>query len=216
MRPKQLRALLVGLTEPRELVISNTSRPLRFSALPYVRKELKEISSMLSVELLLNQEFTATAVQNAINTSSFPIVHLATHANFSFKAEDTFLLSWDGRIDANQLGSLLQTRNKGRSSGIELLVFSADQTATAGGQTPFGLTGVALRAGVHSTIGTFWFINDLATAELMTRFYRELSNETTITKAEALRRAQVALLKDDRYQQPIYWAPYVLVGDWRW
>ncbi|HEY9707445.1 MAG TPA: CHAT domain-containing protein [Oculatellaceae cyanobacterium] len=58
-----------------------------------------------------------------------------------------------------------------------------------------------------------WFVSDAATAELMTRFYRELA-DTTITKAEALRRAQVALLKDSRYQNPWFWAPYVLVGNW--
>jgi CHAT domain-containing protein len=48
----------------------------------------------------------------------------------------------------------------------------------------------------------------------MTWFYRELSN-TNITKAEALRSAQLALLKDSQYQSPYYWAPYVLLGDWR-
>jgi CHAT domain-containing protein len=214
-RQKQLRALLAGITQSRKLITSDSKKPIVFPALPLVKTELESIQSHIPIELLLDEKFTATALQNAINSSSFPIVHLATHGQFSFKAEDTFLLTWDDRIDANQLSNLLRTRNQGSSSNIELLVFSASQTAMAGGQTPFGLTGVALQSGVRSTIGTLWFISDAATAELMTRFYRELSNETTITKAEALRRAQVALLKDDRYQNPILWAPYVLVGDWR-
>jgi len=56
-------------------------------------------------------------------------------------------------------------------------------------------------------------VDDAATAELMNEFYRELAN-TTVTKAEALRRAQLKLIKNPQAQHPIYWAAYVLVGNW--
>jgi CHAT domain-containing protein len=48
---------------------------------------------------------------------------------------------------------------------------------------------------------------------LMSQFYRELANKQ-LNKAEALRQAQLALLKHPKYQHPIFWAPYVLLGNW--
>ena len=203
-RPKPLRALLAGLTEARQ----------GFASLPFVAQEVEQIKSKIPGKLLLNQDFTVTALKNAINSSSFPIVHLATHGEFSPKAENTFILTWDGRIDANQLSDLLRTGNQNSSSDIDLLVFSACRTAMGDRQTPFGLAGVAVRTGVHSTIASLWYSDDKAHAQLMTQFYQELSNPT-ITKVEALRRAQLALLQDTRFQSPYYWAPFVLLGDWR-
>ena len=41
-----------------------------------------------------------------MNAADFPIVHFATHGKFSSKAEDTFVLTWDGQINVNELSSL--------------------------------------------------------------------------------------------------------------
>jgi CHAT domain-containing protein len=74
-----------------------------------------------------------------------------------------------------------------------------------------------VRSGVRSTIATLWRVNDQASAVLMGRFYQELAKieQTKISKAEALRRAQLSLLKDPVYKgQPYYWAPYLLIGNW--
>lgn len=109
---------------------------------------------------------------------------------------------------------MLRAREETGRNPIELLVLSACQTAAGDKRAALGLAGVAVRAGARSTLATLWFVSDEATSELMTRFYQELA-DTSISKAEALRRAQVALLKDSRYQQlPRLWAPYVLVGNW--
>lgn len=59
-----------------------------------------------------------------------------------------------------------------------------------------------------------WHSSDRSTAVLMGEFYRELATNK-VTKAEALRRAQVKLLKKyPNYEYPAFWAPYVLVGNW--
>jgi CHAT domain-containing protein len=184
-----------------------------FSQLPFVRQELEQIAQQAPGELLLNQEFTSATIQEEMNSAPFPVVHLATHGLFSSNAEDTFILTWDDRLNINQLNELLRAREVGGRGAIELLVLSACQTAAGDKRAALGLAGVAVRAGARSTLATLWFVSDAGTAELMTRFYQEL-RDTTITKAEALRRAQVALLKDSRYQLPIFWAPYVLVGNW--
>lgn len=210
----QLSALKAGISESRKLTTSNPKATLVFPALPFVKEELKQIQAEVSGELLLNEAFTTAAIQKEIDSVPFPVVHLATHGQFSSKQEETFILTWDDRLNVNQLNTVLRAREETGRQPIELLVLSACQTAAGDKRAALGLAGVAVRAGARSTLATLWFVSDKATAELMTRFYQELSN-STISKAEALRRAQVALLKDSRYQQPTLWAPYVLVGNWQ-
>ena len=197
----KLSALKGGLSQARQ----------EFSALPNVEKELAQLQ--LPGELLLNQDFTTPAVQNDIDANPFPIVHLATHGQFSSNLEDTFILTWDDRLNINQLSNLLQAREETGRGAIELLVLSACQTATGDKRAALGLAGVAVKAGARSTLATLWVVDDQATADLMIQFYQELANPT-ISKAEALRRAQVKLLKNPQFQHPIYWAPFVLVGNW--
>jgi CHAT domain-containing protein len=209
----KLSALKGGVSEKRELKLSSSDKTLIFPALTYVKEELNKIQSQLAGEILLNENFTSTAIQKAIASVSFPVVHLATHGLFSSNAEDTFILTWDGSLNIDQLNSKLRSRQIGGKGAIELLVLSACQTATGDKRAALGLAGVAVKAGARSTLATLWFVSDQGTAELMTQFYQGLA-DPTISKAEALRRAQVALLKNNRYQQPLLWAPYVLVGNW--
>ncbi len=203
---QRLRALTAGLTEARG----------GFPPLKYVVDELNTVQSQVSeTELLLDSDFTSTAFLAKINQLPFPVVHLATHGQFSSQAENTFILTWDDRINVNQLNSLLRKSDPKGESALELLVLSACETLTGDRRAALGLAGVALRAGARSTLATLWRVNDEATALLMGKFYQELANQnTTSTKAEALRRAQLALLEDDRFRRPHFWAPYVLVGNW--
>jgi len=109
---------------------------------------------------------------------------------------------------------LLRSRDQRRAEAIELLVLSACQTATGDNRAALGLAGVAVRAGARSTLASLWRINDRSTAIFIGEFYRELAH-SKVTKAEALRRAQVALFKNyPNYSRPGYWAPFVLVGNW--
>ena len=199
----QFKVLTAGLSEARQ----------GFDALPNVEAELKQIQSQVPSEVLLNQQFTKTTIQNQIDAVPFPVIHLATHGQFSSKAEDTFILTWDDRINVNELNNLLRTTDRQRSSPIELLVLSACQTALGDNRAALGIAGVAVRAGARSTLATLWTVDDEATSALMVRFYKELTN-STVTKAEALRRAQQSILLDPKYKQPYYWAAYVLVGNW--
>ncbi len=200
----QLKVLKAGLSASRQ----------GFDSLPAVEVELKEIQSLVPGEVLLNQEFTKASIQKAIDTASFPVVHLATHGRFSSKAKNTFILTWDDRINVNELNNLLQTTDLRRGNPIELLVLSACETAKGDNRAALGIAGVAVRAGARSTLATLWVVDDKVTAAFMGRFYQELAN-AKVTKAEALRRAQQFILQDPKYrQQPYYWAPYILVGNW--
>jgi len=204
LKPNQLQTLTVGLSEARQ----------GFSALPAVASEIQQIQENIPTKVLFNQQFTLNAVQQQIQKTAFPIVHLATHGQFSSKAEDTFLLTWDSRINVKDLDDLLRSRQPGEQNPVELLVLSACETATGDQRAALGLAGVAVRSGARSTLATLWQVNDTSTASLMAEFYQELI-QPQISKAQALRQAQLKLLQQAKYQDPYYWAPFVLVGNWQ-
>ncbi|MFM2312196.1 MAG: hypothetical protein RLZZ04_1472 [Cyanobacteriota bacterium] len=184
-----------------------------FAKLDYVPAELKEIASRSDSRVLVNQDFTSEALKQEIQDSDYPIVHIATHGQFSSSLEDTFLLAWNERININELNNILQTRNTDPEKAIELLVLSACETATGDRRAALGMAGIAVRAGAKSTLATLWSVNDQATAKLMSDFYQELSTKH-LAKAEAVRQAQLTLLHNRWYKHPFYWAPYVLLGNW--
>ena len=174
--------------------------------------ELKQVQAEVKSQVLLNQQFTTQAFQTEMGSQPFSIVHLATHGQFSSKADETFILAWDKTINVNELNTLLRSREQ-RSRPLELLVLSACETAAGDQRAALGLAGVAIRAGARSTIASLWSVNDQSTGVLMNQFYQALINQAQ-TRAEALRQAQLALLKTPEYQLPIFWAPYVLIGNW--
>ncbi|MFB2895860.1 CHAT domain-containing protein [Aerosakkonemataceae cyanobacterium BLCC-F50] len=198
----RLQALLAGLTQSRN----------NFAALPNVAIEINQIKAEIPAQVLLDQSFTNQAFQTKIDSTALSIVHLATHGEFSSNADNTFILTWDGRFNVKQFDQLLRSRD-GKLNPIELLVLSACQTATGDKRAALGMAGVAVRSGARSTLASLWSVSDRSTASLMIKFYRELG-KPEVTKAEALRRAQVALLHQNDYTSPYYWAPFVLIGNW--
>ena len=115
-----------------------------FSALPNVEQELESIKERVPSKILLNDSFTENNLETKIDAAPFPIVHIATHGNFSSLAEETYILSWDNPINAKELNQVLQ--GKARSNEpIELLVLSACQTALGDERAVLGLAGVAMR-----------------------------------------------------------------------
>jgi CHAT domain-containing protein len=212
LSPKPLNATKIGA-----LVLGLDQAQSNFAALPYVKNEVQKIREILPTQILYNDRFTNNNFQRTVNDVSYPIVHLATHGQFGNKADDTFILTWKGKLKINALSDILKTGELTRSQPLELLVLSACETAKGDGRSALGLAGVAVRSGARSTIATLWRVNDQASAVLMGRFYEELAKieQTKISKAEALRRAQLSLLNDPAYKgQPYYWAPYLLIGNW--
>ena len=210
----QLDAIAGGISEIRQDFPPHQN----FGDLPKVPEELATIKQTgLSESSLLNSQFTKQALKQNIITSGSPIVHLATHAKFSSKAEDTFILSWDGQINIKELDDLLRDDSFNRKNDIELLVLSACETASGDPRATLGLAGVAVQAGARSTLATLWSVVDESTAQLMGKFYQELqkSQTTKANKAEVLRQAQLALIKDEKFNHPHFWSPFILVGNWQ-
>ncbi|MBD2136624.1 CHAT domain-containing protein [Anabaena sp. FACHB-1237] len=203
IQQKELKILIGGITESRQ----------GFAPLPGVKLEVQDITSKIPSQVLFNETFTNKDFERLMQVTPFPIVHLATHGEFSSSADNTFILTWDNRLKVKELGELLQIRDQDSNTPIELLVLSACQTAKGDKRAPLGLAGVAIRSGARSTIASLWSVDDNSTSQFMQEFYKQLSSGK-ITKAEAVRQAQTKILENPEFQNAYYWAAFVLVGNW--
>jgi len=164
---------------------------------------------------LLDQEFTIANLRQNLLNEDFAVIHMATHGKFGIDAENTFLLGYDQTLSLAELDSMLRSRASGKSNPqpVALLTMSACQTAAGDNRSALGIAGAAVRAGVQATLATLWYINDEATVPLIEEFYRQWRGGE-ITKAEALRRAQLRMINDPSFNHPAVWSPFVLVGNW--
>ncbi|MCY7336269.1 MAG: CHAT domain-containing protein [Chamaesiphon sp.] len=201
---RRSQALLGGISEGRQ----------DFSALPNAKAEIEAIGRLIPHQKLFNEQFKSGAVSSNLVASNAPIVHFATHGQFSSKAEDTYILTWDNRLNLDQFSNLLKDRGSRSGNAIELLVLSACQTAAGDNRATLGLAGVAIRARAKSTIASLWSVDDKATQDLMVNLYQNLANKQ-LGKGESLRQAQQTLLRNPQYRSPYFWAPFVLVGNWQ-
>lgn len=204
---QNLQILALGLTEA-SMVGDQT-----FPALTYVDQEINAIKRQRpNTRILLNQDFTRDRLQQELERNTFPIVHMATHAQFSQNPDETFLVIGENQtLTLQELDTLLRQSTR-LADAIELLALTACQTAVGDDRAALGLAGVAIQAGARSAIASLWSINDAATADLMGDFYATL--KTSRHKAQALQRAQLDLLNQDNFSHPAYWAPFVLIGNW--
>ncbi|WP_455376865.1 CHAT domain-containing protein [Petrachloros mirabilis] len=199
---EKIRFLATGLTKAVQ----------GFPALPYVEEEVDSIRSLYSSDVLLNQEFQALKLEQELRASRYGILHIATHGKFSTDANDSFLLTFDGKLTMNKLDQLIGLFRY-RDDPLELLTLSACQTGVGDDRAALGLAGIAIKAGARSALATLWFINDEASAALVSEFYRQL-RDPSVSKAQALQRAQIKLLEDRVYEHPAYWSPFLLLNNW--
>jgi len=211
----------ITLTKPERLeqkeeqiLISGLSEAAQgFSPLPSVTAELHDIKEIMNGKVLLqNSGHTIDNLYRELENNAYSIVHLATHGVFGGTPEETFLLTYDGKLTMNRLEQLLGLR-KYRNDKVELLVMSACQTALGDERAALGLAGLAVKAGVRSVIATLWFVDDEATSLAIREFYRQLKTPD-ISRAKALQNAQKKLISQDRYWHPLYWSPFLLIGNW--
>ena len=180
-------------------------------SLPGVETELNSLNETLKSTLLLNEQFTVANFYQQMTQQSFDIVHIASHGFFSSDADKSFLMAYDDIVKLDDLKSFLK-KGKDDSKGIQLLTFSACETAEGDDRAPLGFAGAALKANAQSALGSLWPISDEAASQLMISFYKNLMQHQS--KAEALRQAQLELLKTDHMRHPSFWSPFILVGNW--
>jgi len=208
LQRENLSVLALGFSEGAETETRN------FDELPEVVNEMKAVEEALPGKVLLDKAFTKAALEKELTESSYPILHLATHGEFGIEPKDNFLATGTGEtVTISELDRLIRQFSQ-TTEPIELLALTACKTAIGDDRAALGLAGVAVRAGARSAIASLWPVLDDSTAAVMEQFYQELTS-TTVSKAKALQRAQVALIeRGGKDAQPARWAPYILIGNW--
>lgn len=231
--------------------LGTTRKIGEFSALPAVQQEMDGIvrvksgnlsKGILPGEVYLDESFTEARFRE-LTDQPFPVLHIASHFKFIPGTEaQSFLLLGDGE----QL-SLAEIRSGGwKFNSVDLMTLSACETGLGGGRDAngreiegFGV--LAQKQGAKGVLATLWSVADQSTALLMQTMYRA-RQEKRLTKAEALREAQLALITGNHkmptetkvmspinststapayttdparpYAHPYYWAPFILMGNW--
>ncbi len=196
------RLLLNGLTQATQ----------GFPALEHVAAELQTIHAAYGGTVLADDNFLLSNLQRELTNTPYSIVHIASHGQFASQVDNTFLLTFDGKLTMDRLERFMGL-SQYRDQPVELLTLSACQTAAGDDRAALGLAGIAVKAGARSAVATLWAVDDQATALLLAEFYRQLQ-QPGISKAGALRRAQLLLLSEPRYRHPGYWSPFLLIGNW--
>jgi CHAT domain-containing protein len=193
----QHKVLGAGVSEARQ----------SFESLPFVEDELSTLSSIIqNSSILINEKFTLSNFQNQLEKNHYPIIHLATHGKFSSKFEETFLLTWDEKINIRDLEKILTINGR----PVELLVLSACDTAVGDEKATLGLAGIANRSGAKFVVASMREIQDEATQILMSQFYQNLIL-SQLSISESLHQAQLYLINNTQFSHPFFWSSFVLI-----
>jgi CHAT domain-containing protein len=210
----------LSLTDPRPIPRENvkvlalgvTQAVQGFPALPNVAPELAALRNLYPSTVLLDEQFVVPAVEKQLREERYTIVHIASHGEVSGDAEQSFVLAFDGKLSVDRLDQFIGLF-KYRDEPLELLTLSACDTAEGDDRAALGLAGVAIKAGARSALATLWEVNDEVSAQLVIDFYEGL-RDPSVSRVGALRRAQLKLLEDPRYDHPGFWSPFLLINNW--
>ncbi|MDQ3754342.1 MAG: CHAT domain-containing protein [Acidobacteriota bacterium] len=194
---------------------------LYISRLPFTRRESAAILAAASAGAgMQSLDFRAsrlTATSDEI--SQYRIVHFATHGllNSEHPELSGIILSLVDEQGRPQDGFLRLHEIYNLHLNAELVVLSACQTGLGKeikGEGLIGLTRGFMYAGSPRVVASLWKVDDVATAELMKRFYQKMLRDG-LRPAAALRAAQVEMWRQPRWQSPYYWAAFQLQGEWK-
>ncbi|MDM8516878.1 CHAT domain-containing protein [Desulfobacterales bacterium HSG16] len=202
MDSKKAQVLLNGLSESR-----HGAAPL-----PNVSKEIKAIQKILGGKVLNDNEYTIENLTDEFDKNSYSIVHMATHGNFGRTPEKTYLLAYNHMLTMDRLEQLIRL-SSARGNQLDLLVLSACQSGLGDERAALGLAGIAVKSGAKSAVATLWYVDDEATSVTFIEFYQQLM-QANVSKAKALQNAQKKLIAQPNFRHPIYWAPFLLIGNW--
>jgi CHAT domain-containing protein len=152
------------------------------------------------------------------DVAKYRVVHIATHGLLNAERPQFtgVVLSLVG--NKNQDGFLRTDEIFNLRLGSPLVMLSACETGLGKekrGEGVMGLTRAFMYAGAPTVGVSLWSVADKSTADLMTDFYRRLLAADDTSPSGALRQAQLSMITAKKYSAPFYWAPFVLVGDWR-
>lgn len=148
--------------------------------------------------------------------SRFRILQFATHGTLNDASPMySHIVLARKENNPNEDGLLEAWEMKDLDLNADLVILSACDTArgkVSSGEGMIGMTWALFIAGTPTTVASQWKVESSSTTELMLEFHRQLLTGK-VSKAEALRRAELKVMKMPRYRHPAYWAGFVVVGD---
>lgn len=168
-------------------------------------KEIEVLPKYYKGKTLLK---TKASKENFLSSlSGADIIHLATHANSNID-KTPWITFYDSKITLNDLYTIDNT--------ADLVLLSACNTTIGKYETGEGVMSLArgfFYSGSKSVISSLWNINDKASSEIISKFYKNLSSG--VSKSNALREAKLSYLKEKNLSDasPYYWAPMILIGN---
>ncbi len=238
--PQKASVLGIGISESVDT----------FSALPDVKQELQAIvrsqqspQGIYGGSLYLDQASIPSVFED--NLGKYQIIHIATHGEFNpISPNQSYLLFSSGQKGKGVRYTVSQIQQQEELRSVYLVVLSACQTgkgeSASSGIEIQGMSAAFVRDRAKAVVASLWNVNDASTALLMQQFYQNLASGK-MTKAEALRQAQLSLLKGDKtakdltdratlvvkgrtptrttgavdFKHPYFWAPFILIGNSR-
>ena len=211
------------------------------SPLPAAEKEVREISALFKKKLVLTGD---KATETSVKTEgpNYDMMLLSTHGEMNqkepLKSNLRFTLSEgeDGKLSVDEIFDMDIKANLVTLSACETALVKGEKGDFPEGDDLVGLSRAFIHAGAPSVVASLWKVSDESTVTLMRAFYKNLQ---TMPKSEALQKAQLELInsrlkpkngtgqrglklvKGRRFNltadssHPYFWAPFVLVGDWR-
>lgn len=214
-------------TETKEMVseltraasdIEDAGQDIEFQRLPYTRREAEAVRSVAG-DSVLALDFNASR-QFAIGgeLGQYRIVHFATHGLLdSVRPElSGLILSLVDEQGSPRDGYLRMHEVFNLKLPAELVVLSGCRTGLGKeirGEGLVGLTRGFMYAGAERVMVSLWDVNDEATAELMTRFYKYHLGTEKLSPSAALRAAQLEMAREKKFASPYYWASFTLQGE---
>jgi CHAT domain-containing protein/tetratricopeptide (TPR) repeat protein len=190
-----------------------------FSRLRFSRGEANAISSLLPKEkTAVGLDFSANLDElKKSNLEKYRIVHFATHGLVSTQNPELSGLLFS-LIDENgnqREGFLRLNEIYNMKLNAEVVVLSACDTALGKEIKGEGLVGITrgfMYSGAKSVIASLWQVDDRATSDLMKRLYEKMLKEN-LSPSNALRQAQLLMLKNKATSNPYYWSAFTIQGD---
>jgi CHAT domain-containing protein len=182
-------------------------------ALPGAQREAETIKALYTnAEIYLQKD--ATKERLLARAPESQLLHVGAHAEVD---EIDPLYSVIRLARSEKLAGELEAHeiyrvNLSRSAIVALSACETGLGRITRGDEPWGFTRPVLSAGAPAMLVSLWEVEDAATARTMARVYKDLPGTSA---RDALRAAQREVLGDPRTSQPFFWAPFVLVGDWR-
>ncbi len=212
----------------------------KYTSLPSTLLEVNSIATNFDNAKVLKNEDVTEAGLKSFNLGDFRFLHFATHAEIdeNHPSQSGLLLSKKTEVESlfGEDGRLNSTEISGLHLNADLVTLSACNTAMGKIVTGEGLLGLQrsfLTAGASSVVVSMWSIYDRSTSEFMSDFYKKMLKyeqeeyglwSQTLDwfgfytypmfdyKAKALRDAKLDMIAHPYYNDPVYWAPFILIG----